>query len=74
MKIKLDSFTIVYKDGSRIDGYLLPERCNRYYKFVDISNGAIWNDIYKNREEFVEYYNNAPGVEQLIEHIQLRKD
>lgn len=49
-------YTIVYEDGTSIDGFLLPQANSNYYRFVDITNSYIWHELFHSQKDFEERY------------------
>ncbi len=64
--VKLNIYVIHFKDGSSIQGLLIPNRSIGHYSFVDITNGAVWADKrWESVQEFEDHYSNAPGVAEI---------
>lgn len=64
--VKLNIYVIYFKDGSRIQGLLIPDTSNSYYSFVDTTNAAVWADKrWESVQEFEDHYSNAPGVAEI---------
>lgn len=66
MCLKTYTYVIHFKDGSHIQGLLIPDTSNIYYSFIDTTNAAVWADKrWGSVQEFEDHYSNAPGVAEI---------